>query len=421
MVPAAGIAQNASPPAPELQDFRLEKPVPPVTGPVDPAPVGEPAPEPTKKAVELPTMVVTAPKAEPSAEVKTLNSTPKPASQVSPRAIKAPKTQAAPTDKVDDLPQLLAPASDAVEAIQTPESNAEPVAGAPAINSDGTAPKANPDGRKMATDLANGPLIPALTDALTVGFLIFLGWLWNRRRRVEDDIDAENTLLLVPTESVDPVSTENIIAPPEPALEHVRAPEPMPTPTAILPVADVPAAADLPVQKPVQKIAPCEIELAFTPDRVVISFISLTLYGDLAIHNKGQSAAFDIRLQTELISANANQEDDVAGFFAKGLDARREPLDDIAPGEKINLALALVLPLAELHSFAIGPQKLTVPILLARLDFRSGKGMTSPRAVETLSCLIGREASPPTPKMGPLRLDMGARSFTGLGQRSLAV
>jgi hypothetical protein len=33
--------------------------------------------------------------------------------------------------------------------------------------------------------------------------------------------------------------------------------------------------------------------------------------------------------------------------------------------------------------------------------------------------MVGREANPPQPKMGPFRLDLGPRRFASLGQRPL--
>jgi hypothetical protein len=52
--------------------------------------------------------------------------------------------------------------------------------------------------------------------------------------------------------------------------------------------------------------------------------------------------------------------------------------------------------------------------MLANIEYEWGEGGHD---VAKLACLIGREANPPKPKMAPLRLDLGPRSFTPLGQR----
>jgi hypothetical protein len=37
----------------------------------------------------------------------------------------------------------------------------------------------------------------------------------------------------------------------------------------------------------------------------------------------------------------------------------------------------------------------------------------------TMAWMVGRETEPAQPKMGPLRLDLGPRSFAPLGQRPI--
>jgi hypothetical protein len=65
----------------------------------------------------------------------------------------------------------------------------------------------------------------------------------------------------------------------------------------------------------------------------------------------------------------------------------------------------------------LGDQRLMVPIILATLQYRVD-GQPNPLRAE-MAHMIGREANPPKPKMGPLRLDLGPRSFAPLGTRPL--
>jgi hypothetical protein len=469
--------QTGTPPAKaqDIKDFKLDKPAPSQTGPADPEPSKQPSSTvkpagPQKSTAAQPNITFqpntaprpTAPKATESKPTTTAPVVPKPAPiAVKPAADKeaAKKTTAAAaatlavpvvtetpnaaagTPVAPGLPLDPAASSTAgstaapgVDTVLTPDAN-ETVADPSNTPSPEPEPKAS-----------NGadPIMPALIGAGVVSVIGMLMWLWSRRRRavanvdeanydeasVEQDIlEAGNAPEPQPEPMPEPAFAATPIATPveepiiEPVIETAPAPapasepEPEPEPELVQPVM---AATPSPVTKapaaPASKTTANPISLSFAPERIVISFNSLTLYGDLIVENSSDSAITDIKLMAALMTANANQNAEMAAFHAGDVGMDADPIDDMAAAEKIGLSLALVLPLAELQSYSHGEQVLTAPIMLARLAFTADKA----DYVQTLSCIIGREAEPPQAKMGPLRLDLGPRSYGSLGQRAIA-
>ncbi len=160
-----------------------------------------------------------------------------------------------------------------------------------------------------------------------------------------------------------------------------------------------------------------DIKIDFIPERATITFATLTIKGQLQISNEGQADAKDMELRAGLISASHQQQQVVELFFGTSHDITPNKLGEAKAGERIGLDLELSVPLSEMHSFPLGDQRLIVPIILATLQYRGGD-KAGPLRVD-LASMIGREATPPQPKMGPLRLDLGPRSFAPLGTRPL--
>jgi hypothetical protein len=185
------------------------------------------------------------------------------------------------------------------------------------------------------------------------------------------------------------------------------------------PAPDIVAA---PVKTPVVKAAPKpkkqpDIKIDFIPEKATITFATLTIKGQLQISNEGQADAKGMELRASLISASHQQREATELFFGTSLDMTPNAMGDAKAGEKLGVALELSVPLSEMHSFPLGDQRLMVPIILATLQYRVD-GQPNPLRAE-MAHMIGREANPPKPKMGPLRLDLGPRSFAPLGTRPL--
>ncbi len=169
-----------------------------------------------------------------------------------------------------------------------------------------------------------------------------------------------------------------------------------------------------PILKPKLRIA-----IDFVPEKASISVTTLTIKGQLRVINESDLVAKDMQLRAALISASAHQDAEIAAFHQAAMETSAQHLGDARAGERIGMAIELTVPLADLQSFPLGDQQLFVPLMVANLAYGGDDG--APAEIAQIACMIGREANPPKPKMAPLRLDLGPRSFSPLGQRPVLI
>lgn len=268
---------------------------------------------------------------------------------------------------------------------QAPVEQSEPETTAPTFEQ--TEPVALPEAAPIATDtqpepVSNYGLIGGIAGTVLLG-LIGL-WLAYRRRRRRAELAYD----------------EPAIAPPLPA--PVRAPA--------RPLVAKPIIANQPEPRKSTDMA-----LAFVPEKATVSFTTLTVKGQLQIANDSAAMAQNMQFRAGLISASNDQHLAMEAFFADTTISAND-LGEAKPGEKLAMSIELTVPLTEMQSFPLGDQRLLVPIMVAELAYKAEDGFD--RQVRIAS-MLGREARPPQPKMGPLRLDQGPRSFAPLGQRPL--
>jgi hypothetical protein len=355
-------AQDAVPETPpELRDFRLDQPSPqPDSSPSTTQPV---VPPPAVRTVAEPAPERTAPAPQ--------------------RTAPAPRRETAQTPPADQAPAEIETSSNPILSPQT--SNAPPLPTAPASQ----ATEADPVQPAQSDQVADqGSWIwPGIVGGLiALALLAFLVW----RRRQNTAPVLAGAAVSVPDKEVTPEP----INPPPP----VAATRPSPPPT-------------LP-QQPPRVLS--DVSVQFVPEKATISFTSLTVKGQLQIANDGKALAHEMQLRAVLLSASNQQQQAIDSFFANPAQVEPTALGDARPGERLGLALELSVPLSEMQSFPLGEQRLLVPILIATLSYSDDKGVAHDAR---LACMIGHEAQPPQPKMGPLRLDKGPRSFAPLGQR----
>jgi hypothetical protein len=373
-------AQDAMPQTPpELKDFRLD---PQNAKPAEP-------PQTKTPVIEVPDVLPVEPTPKPS--------TPK--VQIPPKPKQEAGTKPPQSSQSAPLP------SSAIEVPQT-EPTAPLPAAIPAPTSQEVAPKI--DGGFDPAKL-NWWLIAAGL-ALAAAVLLGLG-AWTRRGKhevfgaYEDDAPQFAQEVLANTDIED---AHVIVQEPEDTLA------PMPLPVSAAVTAFAPEIAPVIAKTTPAKAKRPELDISFVPKKAVVSVANLTISGEIRIINQGKAAAKSMRLRSIIISASEIQDDVIAAFHDDKNALFSEELGEAGAGERIGMEIELSIPLTELRSYPLGDRRLFVPIVLANIDYSWGK---SGHDEAKLAALIGREATPPTPKMGALRLDLGPRSFTPLGQR----
>ena len=382
LVAQNGYAQDALPNTPpELKDFKLDPEKKPA----------EPKPEAKMPVIELPQIKPAAAASAQSAAPGT--STPKRPPEQTRNSASPPKS-----DKTE-TPAVVPPATEqAVSASDLPTAVTPPVGAMPDF-APATQPVTTPESAFEFAKLNWW----AIAASLGLAALSLLGIAaWRRRRRAFNTVYDEAEMPAVVSEPLVEPLAEPVT---EPTHDEVLAPVALPVPP--------PIAAPLPIA-PVSAAKRPQLDVSFIPTKATVSVANLTINGQLRIINQGEAVAKSMGLRSILISASEIQNDVIAAFHGDKAAHFVEHLGEAGPGERIAMDIELTIPLAELRSYPLGDQRLFVPIVLADIEYAWGKkGQDETR----LSCLIGREATPPKPKMGPLRLDLGPRSFSPLGQR----
>jgi hypothetical protein len=400
---------------PELRDFKLEadKPAQPLPPSNEPPSNTQPAPRTTPQTQSTaPSSASNAPNPTPVLIMPDFvrEGTPRTVAPAVPRSNNVPQSatrNAAATAQQTDTGNTtdVAPELDASEAASETTSAAEMSAPEAATPSSDTSDSELSSGLMSAWPLWQ-ILVGSLIALLSIARIF---WLFRRKQpeaSADDWMTAED-----PEIESDPIFEPALTTAAEPSftVSVSKIETPLPTPVFSPPI--IKTAAPPPISTPL--LAPI-LEASFTPLRATISLANLTIKGGLKISNIGKIQAQAMSLRTQIISASEDQEQHIAGFHADR-NSPGDQLGDAVAGENIDLEVDLSIPLHELKTYALKERKLFVPIVLINLEY----GSEANRQQLQLSCMIGREATPPTPKMGPLRLDLGPRSFAPLGQRPL--
>ncbi len=403
-VPAVS-AQEVLPDAPaELEDFRLDKPAPEAEAP-QPAtqPPAASTPPPSAPATVQPEADQPAPAAGPPAEATPVR-----------RSNPSAASRSTATPRPAGAAPLAAPEAASSDIVPS-QAGSNPSAAGTILGGDGlqnsgvmkTSPESGGDagseeGFQPARDGWSIWFAIAALAALLAGILLILALRRQRKAATSRPLEQAET---------EPVpASEEMEIEGDPHVEIVE-PEAVPAMQAI--TRSAPAeAAPKPRAKP-------ELEMRFVPDSATLGMVNLTLRGELKIVNLGKAMARNVRLRTAAICASNSQPAMIAAFNTGEMGPEADSIDNICKGERVSIAIEVSLPRSELESYNVAGRQICVPILLGEIAY-TGMQADSGQTVH-IAVMVGREANPPQDKMGPLRIDIGPRSYDALGQRPVSV
>ncbi|MEO6581376.1 MAG: hypothetical protein ABIN68_01045 [Sphingomicrobium sp.] len=152
------------------------------------------------------------------------------------------------------------------------------------------------------------------------------------------------------------------------------------------------------------------LEIDFSPGRCVVEEQGATIQFDVELYNSGSAPARDVLVEASMFNAGPDQDAQIGAFFARPV-AQGDRVATIAPLSRIAMRSAVSLSIEQMREYEVGGRRLFVPLVgfNALYSWSGGDGQTS------TSYLVGRDTD--AEKLAPLRLDLGPRTFRGLGAR----
>ena len=153
------------------------------------------------------------------------------------------------------------------------------------------------------------------------------------------------------------------------------------------------------------------IELELEPSQAMVTAEHASIAFDVIVFNSGSAPARDVAIEACLINAGDHQDVQLSQFFGMESDVR-DKIPAVAPMSRITLKSAVRLPREAVQEYEVEGRKLFMPMVAVSSRYRwsSGEGQSA------AGFLVGRTAND-SERLGPLRLDQGARGWKGLAAR----
>lgn len=449
----AGAAMLSATPA--FAQNNQESFVPPI-GDWSLPPSGQQVPEPTPAPQQTP--------AQPPVVTPTITPAPAPATQ--PRA-----TQPQPTPSPTPAPQQTAPAPTPAPQRATPDEPAADVSAQPLPDLSEATVQPVPEATTVPApvDQPSGGLPRWLIALAAIGLAGGAGWFLFRRRRAAKIDAAEEKV-----ESLEPIADAQPVAPaiPAPATPvapvpvrrvagevanpnirraipgvptppPVEAPPPEPTPMVpATPVAGDPSlpkglittrippigrAAPTPAPAPRANPAPVVplpppvprprangggLGFVLNAQRITVSLTQLMLEFELIAENHTDIAVASLDVATAMLTAHADQDAQIARFFAERPDSPATALD-VGPQMARGLNGKLSMPLGQVNTVETGGRSYCVPIMMIDARYTWADGREERKSV---AFVMGKGAQDAN-KLGPIFLDRGPGVTREVGAR----
>lgn len=170
-----------------------------------------------------------------------------------------------------------------------------------------------------------------------------------------------------------------------------------------------------PTAQPPTESAP-RLLLDYTTLGVDVTLVNAIARYHLGVSNMSDIPVTDVVLHGAVVQARRGMPPTINPMLGDSLLPRLQALPAIAVGATERCEGQIRLPLTQIEPIAMQGRLLFVPVVHIWIGYCGPDGS---RYAVTQSFVLGEESSPPGPRVGPLRLDLGPRRFTGVGQRPL--
>ncbi|GGB68063.1 hypothetical protein GCM10010833_24060 [Blastomonas aquatica] len=161
---------------------------------------------------------------------------------------------------------------------------------------------------------------------------------------------------------------------------------------------------------------PPRLLLDFTTLGVDVTLVNAVARYHLAITNMSDIPLSDIVLHGAVVQARRGMPPTIDPLLGDSTLPLLQSVGDIAPDGTRRCEGQIRLPLEQIEPIEMKGRMLFVPVVHIWIGYTGPDGT---RYAVTQSFVVGEESSPPGPRVGPLRLDLGPRRFTEVGQRPL--
>lgn len=157
------------------------------------------------------------------------------------------------------------------------------------------------------------------------------------------------------------------------------------------------------------------LDIALIPEKARVDLEQSVIEFELTVRNTGGSVARDVKLQARFFCSTEKQDQELGAYFkAKPGDFKTLSMPDIPAGGEIVMKGSVDIKRDRISALKVEDKLLFVPVIGLNAFYAWG----SSRSGQTSkSFVIGRQPDNDNEKMGPFRLDLGARVYRTIGQR----
>ena len=156
--------------------------------------------------------------------------------------------------------------------------------------------------------------------------------------------------------------------------------------------------------------------LDFTALGIDVTLVNAVARYHLGITNMSDMSVSNIALHGAIVQARKGMPPTIDPLRGDSLLPHLQKIADIDPGSTQRCEGQIRLPLSQIEPIAMQGRLLFVPLVHIWIGYDGPDGT---RYAVTQSFVLGEESNPPGTRVGPLRLDLGPRRFTAIGQRPL--